>query len=72
MLFTKFALVTCSFYLGITVLLEASVLGIGALKGFGIVMQRPVLYVGFGLIWLLSFTLAWRIVWTPILSRFSK
>jgi hypothetical protein len=66
MLVIKLALVTCAFYLGIAILLEAAFFGIAMWKG-GIMytLTRPVWFVTFGLFWLLSFTLAWRIVMGP-------
>jgi len=73
-LLVKLGLVTCAFYLGIVVLLEGAIFGIGIMSkgGFGYFLTRPAWFVLFGMIWLLSFSLAWRIVMTPLTSRFSR
>ncbi len=74
MLLTKLALVTCAFYLGLNILMEATVFGIAVWQGgvlFGF-RSRTVVTLFFGLMWLLSFGLAWRIVITPILAKIPK
>ena len=63
MLFTKAAVLTCLFYLLLNLLLEAALLGLAHWQGVsGIHFQRGGRYVFFGLIWLVSFSLSWRII----------
>ena len=73
-LFTKLALVTCAFYLGINVLLDVAMFGIALLKGGSLLgfSSRIAGILFFGLIWLLSFVLAWRIVLAPLQAKLLK
>ena len=73
-LFTKLALVTCAFYLGVNILLDATMFGVALWKGgFGFYFSsRAAWIVFFGFIWLLSFALAWQIVLTPLHAKFPK
>jgi hypothetical protein len=71
--FARLALVTCAFYLGIAVLMDATSFAIARWRGgFGVYLTRPAWMVTFGLIWLLSFMLSWRFIMTPILARFPR
>jgi hypothetical protein len=68
MFILKLAIVTCAIYMGITLLLFFGVLALVHLKGgvfYGLNWRTfgPL----FGLIWLASFTVAWRFV----ISRFA-
>ena len=68
MFILKLAIVTCAIYMGITLLLFFCVLALVHLKGgvfYGLNWRAFGLL--FGLIWLASFTVAWRIV----ISRFA-
>ncbi len=70
MLVMKLALVTCAVYMGITVVLFACEIALVHLQGeifyslnwraFGLL---------FGLLWLVSFSVAWRIVISHIAAR---
>ena len=71
--FTKLALVTCAFYISINLLLDGAIFGLATWKGMaGIHFARGGRYLFFGLMWLASFSLAWRIVMTPLFSRIPK
>ncbi len=73
MLFTKIALVTSVFYIGLNILLEVGLLALAHWKGVaGISFLRGGRYVFFGILWLISFSLAWRIVTSPILARIRR
>ena len=73
MLYTKLALVTCAFYLGISILLDAAVFGIALWKGsFDVSATKTGWLVFFGLSWLMSFLLSWRIVVGPMLARLQE
>jgi len=69
-LIVKLALVTCGCYLGLAALLEAAYQAMNRWGGggFGYALYRPMFMVVFGMIWLVSFTLAWRMVVTPLTS----
>jgi len=72
-LYTKLALVTCAFYLGISILLDAAVFGMALWKGsFGISATKTGWLVFFGFSWLASFLFSWRVVVGPILSRIQE
>jgi len=73
MLFTKVALVTCAFYLGLNVLLEVGLFGLAQWKGgAGITFTRGGKYIFFGILWLISYSLAWRIVAAPIFAKIPR
>jgi hypothetical protein len=59
--------VTCAFYLGVNILLDATMFGVALWKGgFGFYFSSHTAgIVFFGFIWLLSFALAWQIVLNP-------
>jgi len=69
-LIAKTALVTCAFYVGMAIALEALLFGIVHWKG-GIFysLNFKVWALIFGLIWLASFALAWRVTIVPLLAR---
>ena len=72
-LIAKTALVTCAFYIGIAIVLEALLLGVTHWKG-GIFysINFKAWAVVFGLIWLASFALAWRVTIVPMLAKFPR
>jgi hypothetical protein len=73
MLYTKLALVTCGFYLAISILLDAAVFGMALWKGsFGVSATKSGWLVFFGTAWLISFLLSWRIVFAPLLARLHR
>jgi hypothetical protein len=70
MLYTKLALVTCGFYLAVSILLDAAVFGMALWKGSASVSAtKGAWLMFFGIAWLMSFLLSWRIVISPILGR---
>jgi hypothetical protein len=75
MFFLRLALYTCAFYLGVAFVLEAAVLAFTYWKGgFGISFSGRgaiAVFAGFwGVIWLLSFLLAFRMVFQNVWARF--
>jgi hypothetical protein len=74
MLFTRLAVVTCAIYLGLNLLLEAAVFALALWKGGAGIhfSSRTSMVVFFGAVWLLSFTLAWRIVAAPIFAKIPR
>lgn len=73
MLILKLAAVTCAFYLVIAVFIEAAAFSLAHLRGaFGFFAPRSAWIGGFGIVWLISFLLAWRIVLTPVLTKIAK
>ena len=70
-LIAKTALVTCAFYLGISILLEAVLLGLTFLKGGMMYSLSFKLWaLVFGPIWLGSFALSWRFTTVPYVAKF--
>jgi hypothetical protein len=70
MFILKLTLVTCAFYMGITLLLLVGLLAIIHLKGMvGYTLNWRSFGVLFGLIWLVSFSAAWRIVYHQFTVR---
>jgi hypothetical protein len=70
MLYTKLAVVTCAVYFTISILFDAGLFALALWKGsFGVFATKTGWVVFFGLAWLASFLLSWRIVMTPILAR---
>jgi hypothetical protein len=56
MLFTRFALVTCAFYLGIAILIDGAIFGMAQWKGgFAVFASRAGWLVFFCAMWLISF-----------------
>jgi len=72
-LIAKTALVTCVFYVGMSILLEVLLLGLTFWKG-GIMysLNFKVWVLMFGVIWLASFALAWRLTVVPFLAKFPR
>jgi hypothetical protein len=71
--YTKLALVTCAFYLGAAILLDAVIFGMALWKGsFDISATKSGWMVLFGAAWLASFLLSWRIVMNPLLAQIAK
>jgi hypothetical protein len=71
--YTKLALVTCAFYVGAAILLDAGIFGMALWKGgFSISATKSGWIVLFGSAWLSSFLLSWRIVMDPILAQIAK
>src|ERR1700704_3222744 len=72
-LITKTALVTCAFYFGISVVLEALLLGFMFWKGGAMYsLNFKAWGLIFGVIWLASFALAWRFTIVPFLAKFPR
>ncbi len=73
MLLLRLALLTCAFYLAIAVLTEAAVFVLAGVKGsFGYMSTRWGWAVWSGVMWLISYTLAWRIVARWFWRQFPK
>jgi len=72
-LIAKLALVTCGFYMLTAIVLEVGLLVLGYVKG-GILYGTSyrVWAVGCAALWLLSFSLAWRIVMVPLRVGFHR
>ena len=71
--YTKLALVTCAFYGGAAIVLDAAIFGMALWKGsFAISATKSAWVVLFGSAWLASFLLSWRIVISPILAQIAK
>jgi hypothetical protein len=72
-LIAKTALVTCAFYMGLSVVLEVLLLGFMFRKG-GIMysLNFKAWALIFGVIWLASFALAWRVTIVPLLAKFPR
>jgi hypothetical protein len=69
-LIAKTALLTCAFYLGIAIVLEALLVGVTHWKG-GVIysINFKAWALVFGVIWLASFALAWRVAIIPVLAK---
>jgi hypothetical protein len=66
----KLSVLTCVFYLGVTLLLEAGILAAAHISGIGINFSRSLpFWMFFGLVWMGSFALAWRITYSQHLAR---
>jgi hypothetical protein len=72
-LIAKLALVTCGVYMLTAIVLEVGLLVLVYVKG-GIFYGTSyrVWAVAFAALWLMSFSLAWRIVMVPFHARFNK
>jgi len=69
----KLALVTCAFYVGISVLLEAALFGLAFWKGGALYwINFKAWALIFGLLWLISFAGAWRIMMVPFLAGYPR
>jgi hypothetical protein len=77
MILFKLGLLTCAFYVGLTILLEAGLWVVASFWGFGVLVsgRHPGFNLGvkfgviFGAIWLISFSAAWWIVYLDFKSR---
>jgi hypothetical protein len=70
MFILRLTLVTCAFYMGIALLLLVGLAAIVHLKGMvGISLNWRSFGVLFGLIWLVSFSAAWRVVYHQFTAR---
>lgn len=74
MFFTRFACVTCAFYLGVAFLADVVITCLGRWKNYSFFWAKessplPIGVVFFGGIWLVAFLISWRIVVTPLLVR---
>ncbi len=70
MFILKLTIVTCAFYMGITLLLLVGLFAIVHLKGMvGYSLNWRSFGVLFGMIWLVSFSAAWRIVYHQFIVR---
>ena len=68
----KLAAVTCLLYFGVTLVMQTAFWAASTWfsQGAVLVSARPVGWViVFGIIWLASFSLAWRVVVAPVLSK---
>ncbi|MBZ5549713.1 MAG: hypothetical protein LAO22_17445 [Acidobacteriia bacterium] len=74
MFILRLTLYTCAFYLGMGLLLQAGVLAVSWKGGFSIFfsgLSGIVVFASFfGVLWLLSFGLAFRFVFPNVWSRF--
>jgi len=72
-LIARTALITGAFYVGISVLLEALLLGLTFWKGgIGYSLNFKAWVFIFGVIWLVSFALAWHVTIAPLLAKFPR
>ncbi len=66
----KFAAVTCAFYVSAALLIEILLIVLAhLLGGVGFFGTRLGWAICFGMVWLISFLLAWHVVMRPIVSR---
>jgi len=66
----KLAVLTAAFYLGISVLIEATLFGLAAWKGSaGIFLPRWMWATVFAVVWLVSFSLAWHFFYAGIRAK---
>ena len=70
MFILRLGIVTCAFYLGITLLLVLAMAAVAHLKGdvWYLFNWRSIGFL-FGLVWLFSFAAAWRIVFNQFATR---
>jgi hypothetical protein len=67
-LIAKLALVTCAFYMLTAIVIEVGILVLIHVRSGGIFygISYRVWVIGFAAIWLVSFSLAWRIIMVPL------
>lgn len=72
-LIAKMALITCAFCIGVSLLLEVALLVVVRIRGGILYTLNPMPWaLLFGVVWLISFALAWRVFMTPFLNSFPK
>ena len=69
----KLSALTCLFYLGVTLLMEAAIF-LAARIGSGLMyfLQAVPFGIIFGVVWLASFSLAWHITNSQFLAKFPQ
>ena len=73
MIILKLGVLTCAFYLGISVLMEAAVFGLAIWKGsVAFFLTRWGLGAVFAAVWLASFSLAWHFVYAGVRSKLAN
>jgi hypothetical protein len=73
MIILRLGVLTCAFYLGISVLMEALLFGLTIWKGsIGVFFTRGVLGAVFAAVWLSSFSLAWHFVFAGVRSKLAN
>ena len=69
----KLSVLTCLFYLGVTVLMEVAIFLPARIGGsFFYVLHRVPIGFIFGVIWLASFSLAWHITYSQFVAKFPQ
>jgi hypothetical protein len=69
----KLSVLTCLFYLGFTVLMEAAIfLAARVSGGFFYFLQAVPFGIVFGVAWLASFSLAWHITFSRFVAKFPQ
>jgi hypothetical protein len=72
-LITKVALVTCLLYLGISLVIEALLFLLALWKGGILYKLDARMWAGvFGVVWLISFLAAWRIIMGAFMANFPR
>jgi hypothetical protein len=79
--FFKLGLLTCAIYAALTIVFDVALKGIAYFRGGGITLfasgKHPILSLGavfgviFGVLWLISFSAAWWIVYPDRKSKFA-
>jgi hypothetical protein len=70
MVILKLAVLTCAFYLGIAVLMQAALFGLALWKGMaGVLLVRWKWGAVFAVVWLASFSLAWHFIYAGFRAR---
>ena len=66
---TRFALVLCAFLVGFAFLFDAVAYATAFFRGSSAYpLAKPVWLLGFAVLWLVSFLLAWRLAIVPLLG----
>jgi len=70
MFILKLAGMTCAFYLGIALLMQAALFGLAIWNGIaGILLVRWMWGAVFAVVWLISFSLAWHFIYAGVRAR---
>jgi hypothetical protein len=70
MMILKLAVLTCAFYLGISVLMQAALFGLAIWKdSAGVFLARWMWGAVFAVVWLTSFSLAWHFFYAGIRAK---